>query len=155
MSYKVTRSTDFLSHFRLKGQKWGIRRFQNEDGTLTPAGRERYYRKHENEIINKSLRYEDDYDNTVEGKKLRKQYVDLIDKLENSRSTTEEEFENFYKVEEQYLKGQATYVGKKLLNEYGLELFSSIAKRGSQDIYETGEEAVNDFVKREWRVHAY
>ena len=33
-----------LYHFGIKGQKWGIRRYQNEDGTLTAAGRERYGR---------------------------------------------------------------------------------------------------------------
>lgn len=32
----------YLDHSGLKGMKWGIRRWQNEDGTLTPAGRERY-----------------------------------------------------------------------------------------------------------------
>lgn len=31
-----------LQHHGIKGQKWGRRRFQNEDGTLTPAGKERY-----------------------------------------------------------------------------------------------------------------
>lgn len=31
-----------LYHHGIKGQKWGMRRFQNEDGTLTEAGRERY-----------------------------------------------------------------------------------------------------------------
>lgn len=31
-----------LKHYGIKGQKWGRRRFQNEDGSLTPAGRERY-----------------------------------------------------------------------------------------------------------------
>ena len=30
-----------IYHFGIKGQRWGIRRFQNEDGTLTPAGRRR------------------------------------------------------------------------------------------------------------------
>lgn len=32
-----------LYHHGIKGQKWGIRRFQNKDGSLTPAGKERYY----------------------------------------------------------------------------------------------------------------
>lgn len=31
-----------LSHYGIKDQKWGLRRFQNPDGSLTPAGRERY-----------------------------------------------------------------------------------------------------------------
>ena len=33
---------DVLYHHGIKGQKWGVRRFQNEDGSLTPAGKERY-----------------------------------------------------------------------------------------------------------------
>ena len=33
---------DELTHWGIKGQKWGERRYQNEDGTLTPAGEKRY-----------------------------------------------------------------------------------------------------------------
>lgn len=32
----------YLIHFGIKGQKWGVRRFQNPDGTLTPEGQARY-----------------------------------------------------------------------------------------------------------------
>lgn len=32
-----------LYHYGIKGQKWGVRRFENSDGTLTSAGKERYY----------------------------------------------------------------------------------------------------------------
>lgn len=31
-----------LEHFGLKGMKWGVRRFQNKDGSLTEAGKQRY-----------------------------------------------------------------------------------------------------------------
>lgn len=30
-----------LSHHGIKGMKWGVRRYQNEDGSLTPAGKKR------------------------------------------------------------------------------------------------------------------
>lgn len=33
---------DYLEHHGIMGQKWGIRRFQNADGSLTAAGKERY-----------------------------------------------------------------------------------------------------------------
>lgn len=35
-------SNDYLEHWGVKGQKWGVRRYQNEDGTLTEAGKKRY-----------------------------------------------------------------------------------------------------------------
>lgn len=51
-----------LVHHGIKGQKWGIRRFQNKDGSLTPAGRKRVA-------------------------KLESQYISLTGKKINSQST--------------------------------------------------------------------
>lgn len=34
----------YLKHWGIKGMKWGVRRYQNEDGTLTDAGIRRYNR---------------------------------------------------------------------------------------------------------------
>lgn len=33
---------DYLAHHGIRGQKWGVRRFENADGSLTAAGKARY-----------------------------------------------------------------------------------------------------------------
>lgn len=38
----IAQNFDELYHHGIKGQKWGIRRFQNPDGSLTPEGKRRY-----------------------------------------------------------------------------------------------------------------
>ena len=42
MGYYYICNGDVLYHHGIKGQKWGVRRFQNKNGSLTPAGKERY-----------------------------------------------------------------------------------------------------------------
>lgn len=34
--------TQELTHWGIKGMRWGVRRYQNKDGSLTPAGKKRY-----------------------------------------------------------------------------------------------------------------
>lgn len=36
---------DYIAHHGIKGQKWGVRRYQNADGSLTEKGRKKYSKK--------------------------------------------------------------------------------------------------------------
>lgn len=47
---------DVLMHHGIKGQKWGVRRFQNPDGTLTPAGAIRYLKTRREEKATAKLK---------------------------------------------------------------------------------------------------
>lgn len=40
-TYNYTYS-NYICHHGIKGQKWGVRRYQNENGSLTSAGKKRY-----------------------------------------------------------------------------------------------------------------
>ena len=40
--FYIVRDEEYLEHHGIKGQKWGIRRYQNSDGSLTDEGKQRY-----------------------------------------------------------------------------------------------------------------
>lgn len=59
-----------LYHYGVKGMKWGVRRYHNKDGSLTPAGKKRIGKEYE-KASNKTMR------------KLSKQYNSMYAKSYN------------------------------------------------------------------------
>lgn len=93
MGYRVVRSDDHLAHYGVKGMKWGVRRYQNKDGSLTAAGKERY-----GEEANKaSIKLVKAKKNAEESKKLLKKTnvynVQLYDKREKAYRQSKKEVE--------------------------------------------------------------
>lgn len=62
--------SDFLSHHGVLGQQWGVRHWQNPDGTLTPAGRERWINSLKYEAYQAAKKWE-------EYQKVRNQVADM------------------------------------------------------------------------------
>lgn len=52
------RENDYLAHYGVKGQKWGVRRYQNADGSLTNAGMKKQAKmeKYRSKLVKKADR---------------------------------------------------------------------------------------------------
>lgn len=62
-----------LTHWGIKGMKWGVRRYQNKDGSLTPAGKkrqEKLERKAEKKRLKNNKRVVEEYED-VEKRRAR------------------------------------------------------------------------------------
>lgn len=96
----MTVYTNELYHHGIKGQKWGVRRFQYADGTYTPAGQKRYgYDKSQNGGHSKPTAATKvvDFVNRVHTNMAGKQFTDeyLEKGTTFSRIQTAETFEKF------------------------------------------------------------
>ena len=60
--------SDFLEHHGIRGMKWGVRRYQNEDGSLTQAGKSRYgFGNGEGTSKTSALKMQRDFNNLDKG----------------------------------------------------------------------------------------
>lgn len=79
----------YLMHYGVQGQKWGVRKYQNPDGTLTPLGRQHYG-------LNE-LDYGSKYKGTYGAgrKAYKKERKQLMDKLKTARNSIDNEIRGY------------------------------------------------------------
>ena len=108
--------SDELYHHGIKGQRWGIRRYQNKDGTLTPAGKKR------------AVKLESEYEK-VTGKKIgdtsqtssKKSMQEMTDAELKARTDRMIAEKNYLEAEKNLkaITPEHVSLGKKLVKEYG------------------------------------
>ena len=87
-----------LYHHGIKGQKWGVRRYQYADGSVTPAGAKRYYTNRNEPTIKRVSSLAGmkatELTNIAKTKITGKQYVDTYLKKRNhvSKNTEQQRF---------------------------------------------------------------
>lgn len=146
-------STYYLAHHGILGQKWGVRRFQNPDGSYTSAGRSRYG-------IKSDIR--ETYDTTKKLKKEAKINKKAASRLYNTAYNTADVYSSMHPI------GQFTNpVKKKVSNEFWKDAWKKQnqykqsknklkdAKEAYKDAKRERKELINDNVKEIRRKNSF
>ena len=176
---------NYLSHHGIKGQKWGVRRFQNEDGSYKSGAEGRYddsvgsagstgsflskrkekkaskkeEKEFKNRMYNESTKVSNEYDESDEGKKKLKRYSDAIDNLMTEDGWDDEDprYKEFDVAEDDYLRNQGRYTANKLIEKHGEQTFRKFMKsEGNRAAYEKKvEELIEDYADSHRWIHGF
>ena len=155
----------YLMHHGIKGQRWGVRRYQNEDGSLTPAGKKRYsngnlaykdfkkaIRRQRGEKLGQSNRWMSGYGIGEKSDRLIKETDKKRQEYANSPQYKQwlKKYDNYYKVAERRLQnGQITI---KEFDRGGDEIWKQRPKKNFNDpkdaAYVVGKGYANNYIKR-------
>ena len=153
---------DELAHYGTKGQKWGVRKWQNYDGTFNEAGKERYFGKKSSSdssekmgglmssMLNRAAKKAD---------KMQEKYVNKWNNNEEYRNKTINKTADI-------MKNHKSLYGMDGLTDDEVEkLTKAIMKKGVADIYEVRNEAAkykadkknyfNDIDLDDMQIHDY
>lgn len=120
---------NYLAHHGIKGQKWGVRRFELYDGTLTPEGKKRY---------NRGVHHEDnvrkDYHNYVNrnAQKIKriKDMSELLKKMSKERDAAYEHYYSTVKLD----ANQKKTINQVLDSWYGAGIDEGYRETFEQDV---------------------
>lgn len=138
---------NYLQHYGIEGQKWGVRRYQNSDGTYTAAGKQRYFGSKKNKTPEEK---QADAAKTIvkDTVDIANQYVKINDKAkekEQKRETKKEAQEMTDKELQEYINRQNlenNYVRLKLENDNTIREGESWLKENWPEVSSMAMDAV-------------
>jgi predicted metal-dependent phosphoesterase TrpH len=129
MVYETT-----LCHYGIKGQKWGVRRFQNPDGTLTTKGKKRYRKDYDHLKTTQNLADRakttnrtgisvvDKYNSKHYSKQAKRELKSLVRKIgDKGLSQLDDDIKREGKIAAEKAKRESELWNKKLEDTYGLD----------------------------------
>ena len=121
LQYACSERNDELYHHGVKGQRWGVRRYQNKDGSLTVAGRQRQKESRRIRQSNQTIGKVRDIEDSMSSE-------DLYN-LGYDKGTTEPGWHNSPDHGKSIVKRFLVYDGDKAVSYADLEEFTSDYKK--------------------------